>query len=319
MHNNMNAERALKILFIGSDHIGDRALLKTPYEAAYCDAFDEGCDAFPEKPLPLDAALQTFKPDAAVVGVPNTRKNIPAAEVAVMDAGIPLLIQKFRLRDFSDYEMIRGAAAQRNAQVYIGEFYRLTPVAETVRQFIRAERLGKLEYLRWTCAPNHPYAPWESTYRHLALEDLAFHHLSVMSSWMPLRPVSVYARSLSPRKGGPLGGTVYSALITTADGCVIDHCIDWHHAVERTDFYGNFSLEGERGGLFSRGGVLFFSEWSGGEAREPREVALAEAGPQTGLELFVNALRGLGDHPVSLADFDDVMHTAGLALSSAAT
>ena len=295
-----------RVLFIGSDHMEDQAQLKQPIQGAFYNGFEEA--GLQSDYASLEEAVELFRPDLAVIGVPNYRKNRPACESYLIRRKIPVLIQKFRLADHGDFTAILEEAERECTPVFVGEFYRYHPSVAAVRRLIEDGSVGEPEFLQWTCRiGGNEHGAWEAAYGDLALEDLAFHHFSAIEAMMGLEVDDVYSVSRTAQKGMPSRGTVSATAMTTKRGCLISHVIDWHAAMRETGYFGEFVLEGSRGGVSLEGESLYYRPWDGGQV----EIPLAAPDKSTALE----HLLGPEGDPVTIQRFAGVMEALGRALS----
>jgi|GEM_PF-1843786 len=276
----------MNILLIGTDNAGDWQ----PYTDAHCFAFFDGFDELAHAEgshvnfirnnchvyARLDAALEAFHPDLAAIHVPNFAKNNLAYEISLLKRGIPVYESKLRLRGRQDYNTLHLHVQTSRATVHIGEFYRYDPRVLAVKRLLDSGAIGKPEQMRWRCGlSDGAFSPWETTYTHLAQEDLAYHHYSVMHLLLNLTGAEILTRSASPEKAAPLTGTVSDTLLTTASGCRVSHSIDWHNTMAATDYLGNFYIDGTRGGVVVEGGNVYTQQWGGERMAVPVAVGIS--------------------------------------------
>ncbi len=259
----------------------------------------------------LDQALADFQPDLAVIGVPNIRKNQFDIERKLLGRGIPVLEYKLRLRDIASLrDFLRDYAAQ-DVPVYIGEPYAYTPCVLQLKKEMQDWPLGQVEHLRWRCAIGGGSYDWMRHYEHLSLEDLGLHHFSVIHSLFDMKDASVVSRSLSPRKGDGMTGTVCDSWIAWPDGLTATHSIDWINALDETDYFGTVALECEHGGALIKNERLYMGKWG----EEMREVPFAGKRPDPLTEMIALLEKGTQPHFMkSIADFSPVMEKIDSAL-----
>jgi predicted dehydrogenase len=316
----------MKLLFIGTDEANQWKDLVPGQEIAFLDAFRENestrkeykwlwQDAVPVKNL--EEGLGRFKPDFAVIGVPNYRKNDPRIEAALLEGGIPFYIHKFRTACPEDFEKTYAVQRTTGLDVLVGEAYRYNPVVLTVKAFLETAGFGRAEFLKWDSrVAESMVCEWEAAYPNIALGDLALHHFSAIQTLTGLDTVSVYARSLSPRKGSTAAGSLSVTLMETAGGLLIQHTINWHNSMGKTSYLGDFSVECEKGGVAVLDGRVFVRPW--GEAE--REIPLLPGVPSPASRAFAYfRSRQEGHKPYSIEDFAPVMRAVHLALESAAS
>lgn len=209
----------------------------------------------------LDEALREFRPELAVIGVPNIRKNRFDIERRLIDRGIPILEYKLRLSDIDSLRDFLREPALDSVPVYIGEPYVYTPCVLQLHKELANGALGEPEYLRWRCALGGGAYGWMQHYEHLSLEDLGLHHFSVLHFLFGLADASVVSRSLSPSKGEGMTGTVCDSWLSWPGGFAATHGIDWINAVDETDYLGTIALECTRGAALIRGEKLYMGQW----------------------------------------------------------
>lgn len=316
----------MKILIIGLE-CGGFAKQRFPLQEetyAYCSAFGAETPGYAEeleqwKQLgisafdTLDAALKIFQPDLAVIGVPNMVKNDLSMERKLLQKNIPVMEYKFRIKDYEAFHYFAQEVKENNSPLYVGEPYLYRDCVRFLRSAMPAWALGPVEHVRWRCVRDGEGTPWMQTYRHLALEDLGLHHLSVLHSLLNLTGAAVQARSLSPQKGGCLTGTVCEEWLKLSSGATVSHSIDWNGAVEETDWLGTVCMECEHGGVLVKDSRIWLQRW--GES--PKEVLwkLESLNP---LEDMLALLRqGKSENILSLAEFMPVIETIEEAIHSA--
>jgi predicted dehydrogenase len=316
----------MKILFIGTDEANQWRELIPGHGIAFFDAFREDdsfrkeCDWLWQGAVPigsLDEGLDRFKPDFAVIGVANYRKNDPAIEAALLEQGIPFYIHKFRVACHGDFETTYTLQRKTGIDVLVGEAYRYNPVVLTVKTFLDSAGFGKPEFLKWdSWVAESMVCEWEAAYPNVALEDLALHHFSAIQTLTGLDTVSVYARSLSPRKGLPATGSLSATLMETKTGLLIQHTINWHNSMGETSYLGDFSIGCEKGGVSVINGRVFVKPW--GETE--REIPLVPGIPSPAARAF-EYFRSGGKvpKPYSIEEFAPVIRNVHYALESSAS
>jgi predicted dehydrogenase len=316
----------MKIVFIGTDEVNQWRDLVPGQDIAFFDAFREDdssrkeCAWLWQGAVPiksLDEGLERFKPDFAVIGVPNYRKNNPQIEAALLTQGIPFYIHKFRVACRGDFEKTYAVQRKTGVDVLVGEAYRYNPVVLTVKTFLDSAGFGKPEFLKWDSrVAEGKVWEWEAAYPNVALEDLALHHFSAIQTLTGLDTVSVYARSLTPRKGLPAGGSVSAVMMETRTGLLIQHTINWHNSMGQTSYLGDFSIDCEKGGAAAINGRVFVKPWDETE----REIPLLPGIPSPAARAFEYfRSQGKVPKPYSLEDFAPVMRNIHYALDSSAS
>jgi predicted dehydrogenase len=319
----------MKILFIGTDGVEKWKPLIQGHEIAFLDGFDEKENSGAESGwlwneaarIPtLEAGLERFKPDLAVIGVPNYRKNNPGIEILLLENGIPLFEHKFRTAAPEDFEKIYAVQRRTGTGVFMGEFYRHNPVVLTAKECLVSGGFGRPEFVKWDARIEEGQIHnWEAAYPHIALEDLAPHHFSAIQFLVGLDVSSVYTKSFSPRKGRPISGTLCLTIIEA--GFLLQHTIDWHNSMTgRTSYLGDFSVACEQGGVRAVDGRVFSRRW--GEEEKEIPITGKTVSPEAQTLGFISQKSGPqpgllpGPQPFGIAEFAPVMRTIKYALDS---
>lgn len=260
----------MRILQIGFDCHGTDALFGAGHQWAGIDLFGE---LGKETPVPyaaettmfyadVETAFASFQPELVLMGINNLSKNPVELTREVIKKGVPLIISKLRLEKMSDYDALTQAASAGKAPVWIGEFYRLSATVAKARAMLNENAIGTPEQIVYQAfLPDPRIYPWMKMYPELALEDLAFHHFSVLDALTGLDGDIVHAYSRTPKKAYPATGSVCGASIDLVSGVHIEHSIHWINTVRETDFFGSLSLDGTEGGLLIENGTLYHRRW----------------------------------------------------------
>ncbi len=194
--------------------------------------------------------------DAVVFVTPNYEKLAVPLVCSALQSGLPILVQKLRISHFGDMDPIRSLNSTMRKNLYIGEQYRYLSGALALRQGVSEGLIGAVEYASWKCVLDmKARSSWMDRYHHLILEDLAYHHIgSLMAVMGPLRG-TVYARSWCPTW---LSDRAYCSLVLNSDRFSLNYDVRWGAPVQETSFFGELTLEGAKGALWTDGGQARF-------------------------------------------------------------
>ena len=161
----------LRLALVGAGLIGRRhaahvqadpglALCAVVDPAAEAQAWAEGLGAAWHPAL--DALLSGPRPDGAILATPNAL-HVPQA-LALVGAGIPVLVEKPIADSVADAERLVAAAAARGVKLLVGHHRRHNPIIAAAKQAIDARRLGRLVAVHATCwlakPPGYFDTPW---------------------------------------------------------------------------------------------------------------------------------------------------------------
>jgi predicted dehydrogenase len=205
------------------------------------------------------AALTNDPPELAAVIVPGNAKNTFHAEREVLEKGIDLVVLKLRLNSLEDVEELVRIAKISGACLYVGEFYRYLAGVRTVKLLLQENKIGLVEYVVWSC--NLPLSEdlrnlWMASYRHLTLEDLAYHHFGALHYLLGFKPTQLYAQSYEPSWTKAKSRSVVSLQAFTMQGYQLHYLTNWGSRTEPTDFLGQIRLEGADGTIELNGNQL---------------------------------------------------------------
>ena len=313
----------MKILFLGTDGLDTWEPHIEEHEIAFVNLYEE-TELYPERYAwfwakakvfeSFTMAMDIFKPQIGAIGVANFRKNRPNAEIDLLHAGADLYVYKFRLADYGYFEEILRTAAQSGRRVLIGEQYRHLPEVRAARQVIESGYIGIPELIFWDCSLDlQDLCEWEKSYTYLAVEDLALHHFSALESVIGFDVREVYAKLLSPVKSRPITGSAEISTITFKNGVVLSHIINWHNSGRDTSYFGEVSIEGEKGAVIINPAGVKKKLWGqpeqavpvGGEAFDPVRAAL---------EIFENGKKM--SEPPDIERFAKIIRTIAAAVDS---
>ena len=204
--------------------------------------------------------------DAIVFVVPNYKKIIPKLICdALTLTDKPVCILKVRVSAYEDLEPIRKLPAERRARLYIGEQYRYLPGAMAITECINNNIFGKIESISWRTVLTYEHADWMDAYDHMIFEDLSYHHFTDLIIWFNELHGSVYADSYSPAwmkkdcKG--FAGLIFK----TDSGIHMTYDVRWGAAYTDTTFFGDVTIEGDKGLLKTDGNKSVFITRNGEE------------------------------------------------------
>ncbi|QHT62332.1 Gfo/Idh/MocA family oxidoreductase [Paenibacillus lycopersici] len=191
-------------------------------------------------------ALASVAPDIACMSVPSAEKTDHEATELLLRAGIDVMAKKLRLNAMSDVNRLRAAADAGPGRLYVGEFYRYMPSVRALKRLLDQGKLGAIEQITWRCLLPIERYDWMSHYRHLSLEDLSYHHFSVLHDLFGFDPVRVYAHSYAPSFSQAGTRTVASMLAETAN-YRLNYETVWCSKRKPFSYLGEVTFEGSHG------------------------------------------------------------------------
>ncbi len=282
------------VIAIGKEALG--ACLKHPdlEPVAYMNPFplpewmpscNEGQIA-PEVPefTSLREALSQIKPEAAVISPPNFAKNDIALELALLDAGIPILCTKLRLADWRDADNLMEKSVETATSYFVGEHYHLNPAIQRAAELVPS--LGAVLSIRYrfSVPGSNDASPWMKSYREVIIEDLCYHHFAVLEFLVGLE---ISGCTVSSRAQPPFEKhkNRVDILAELSGGAVLNYSGWWGGSSRSDAWIGSIDIDGCDGCLQISGNQL----WQNGEI-----VVFDESA--SGTPFLIRAIEALWQH-----------------------
>jgi predicted dehydrogenase len=235
-------------------------------------------------------------------------------------SGLPCLVLKMRTGKHVDMTRLSELSAEQKGRLFVGDQYRYRSGAMAVMEAVRCGLAGRLEYASWHCAlPMAEHFPWAVSYAHLTLEDLAYHHLMTLSTAIGPLSGKLYASSFSP-DWAPKGEKGYCAILGRMDdGLVLQYETRWGTVVKNGNYFGEWTLEGEKGLLWTDGDCAMFSDRAGNAV--PLKVPVPRYVGWSGIvDHFCEQLMGIGNSQAgTLMDYSQFEGVLGLICAGIAS
>lgn len=206
----------------------------------------------------VEAAVAATRPDFALIAVPNYAKNDVEMESALMRAGVSILCTKLRLPDWRCAGQLEQLRARSGVDYRVGEHYHLNPVVHYARQHLAT--IGRPELLRYRFSSrlNPSGSPWMRAYREVLLEDLCYHHFSVLHFLLGFELEQCQLRSGSYSGGGGHQDRL-DLLGETTGGYCLNYSGWWGSHARPDAWLGSIDIEGKQGCLQISGDQLYLN------------------------------------------------------------
>jgi predicted dehydrogenase len=147
----------------------------------------------------LDAALGGTEADAALIATPSRLHAEHACRA--LRAGLAVLVEKPLATSIEEAERVRETSRATGRPVIVAENYRYWPAERTVRDLVRAGRIGSVDSATLVDRrnmPSHTEGPWLASIEYPQLQEIAVHHFDSLRAIVGRRPSSVAARVWNP-------------------------------------------------------------------------------------------------------------------------
>lgn len=276
----------------------------------------------------LERGGARLRPDAALVSVPNDAKTTVDAEALLLREGIDVLAGKLRLEAAEDIDRLRAAVigAAAGARLYVGEPYRDLPQVGRLKALLAEGRLGQIASVTWRCRLPYENLDWMRSYRHLALEDMAYHHFAILHELLGLHPTRLYAQSFEPAYSGAGTRSAASVLAETEEGYRLNYQTVWCSKRKPFGYLGEALLEGEQGSaVLSDEGLVLYSYFGRrknvacGPGKYEGPWALVDRWLGASIDRAAGLSQASAAAPFTFEDFEPVLRTIYMAVGSAET
>ncbi|QJD84565.1 Gfo/Idh/MocA family oxidoreductase [Cohnella herbarum] len=263
----------------------------------------------------LDEALEHTSPDVAVVSVPGGGKTTIDAEAKLLASGIDVLAKKLRLNAMNDVDRLKQACDQGSGRLYVGEHYHYLPSVRSLKKAVQDGKLGDIVQVTWRCLLPYEKYDWMKGYRHLAMEDLAYHHLGVLHDVFGFHPSTVYAQSYEPSFSQSATRTVVSMLAETEEGYRLNYQTVWCSKLKPFSYLGELSVEGSQGSVeLTEKGLKLYSYF--GRKRKVEQLDARYDGPWGLLSEWLEFTAGSTGSPFTFQSFEPVLRAIYRAVES---
>ncbi|HEX5438110.1 MAG TPA: Gfo/Idh/MocA family oxidoreductase [Gemmatimonadaceae bacterium] len=147
----------------------------------------------------LEAALAATDAQAALIATPSALHADHAC--MALEAGLAVLLEKPLATSVQDAERVLDTAQRTGKPVIVAENYRYWPAERTVRAWIQAGRIGRIDSATLVDRrhmPSHTEGPWLASIDYPQLQEIAVHHFDSLRAMFGRQPNSISARAWNP-------------------------------------------------------------------------------------------------------------------------
>lgn len=156
---------------------------------------DDGREFFSD----LETALGACRADAVLIATPSALHADHACRA--LEAGLAVMVEKPLATTVADAERVLETARTAGRPVVVAENYRYWPAERTVRDLIRAGRIGRVDsatLIDRRHMPSSTEGPWLASIEYPQLQEIAVHHFDSLRALLDRRPTRIAARAWNP-------------------------------------------------------------------------------------------------------------------------
>jgi len=251
------SQRGRRVFVVGATAPDPEAARPDLFPVGYLNPYSSGMAgrSATDNPVPVFEdvieGLENSNADLVVVDVPNTAKNpVPVLE-AVLRAGVPLAIRKLRCADWGEAAALAQIAEETGTPCFVQDQYHMGPAWQTARA--RLPEIGSIQTVSYRAAilaREEGFAPWVASYRHLMLEDLAYHHFSILHFLFGLDAAASFRSASRSLSADSAVRNAFDCLGPLANGGLLHYSACWQTSAPHTGWPGEMLVRGSRGSLF---------------------------------------------------------------------
>jgi len=211
--------------------------------------------------------------DGVVFVIPNYDKIKTALLCEALERGKTVGVLKMRANSYADLKPVRALPQEMRDRLFIGEHYQHMPGATTVKAALQQKMCGRVGLVDWQFTqPMQGRSEWMNAYHDLVPEDLSFHHFYVLAQWLEPMDLDVNARSWAPEWLDPRDKGYFDMHAKGLSGALFNYRVRWGAAQGSGNYFGDVTIEGDKGSLWTNGIQATFCPRNG-EAALLKEVA----------------------------------------------
>ncbi len=197
----------------------------------------------------LHEALATVECDTVLITA-NLEGHVPAATIA-LQAGKHVLLEKPFAPTLVEAQQLVALAQQQQRILMISQNYRFHPAVQQVKELLHEQVLGPVGAVRLVFRKSRNTAPRESNvHYHIwqpLLADMSIHHFDLMRYVLGQEATHIFCQAWNPSWSNFDGPASAAALITFADGAVVNYQGSWVSTGPQTSWAGRWQIECARG------------------------------------------------------------------------
>lgn len=204
----------------------------------------------------LQKAIDAAAADALICISPPSfhRQHVTMA----MNAGLDVICEKPVAVKLEDAVAMARTSKETGRIMAVSQNYRYRPITWTMRKLIADGEIGEIGqialdfYKGWFFETTN----FRQSMAHPLLSDMGIHHFDLLRFVTGLEAASVHGESWNPPWSQNSGDTSVSLIFTLTNGTRFVYSASWCAQGDFTDWNGNWLVEGDRGSVHYRDGIL---------------------------------------------------------------
>lgn len=190
-------------------------------------------------------AFKEIKADAAVIITPpQTHKSLA---LDALDAGLYVFMEKPITQKYDEAVELFNKSKEYDKFIMISQNYRWRPEIEAIRNCVKSNEIGTIEYGEWNFRKATKFGGWRDQYSEILIEDMSIHHFDMLRHILGKDAKSIFAKSMRPSWSWFGGNAVVSATVNFEDDTLINYFGSWVTQGKETSWNGEVRLVGSEG------------------------------------------------------------------------
>ena len=246
----------------------------------------------------LEQALDNVDADAMVCVTPPALHRKPV--VTALRAGLDVISEKPMAESMADCKAMLAAAHKAKRTYVVSQNYRYANAIHTIADLVQKGRIGAVGQVKVDFFKGVNFDGFRAAMEYPLLIDMSVHHFDLIRFLTGLNPVSVKGQAWNPPWSHYKGDCSSSLVFEMSGNARVLYNGSWCAKGDYCDWNGNWQIEGSKGTIIYRNGVVTLNEAPDGYAvkksTEIKHRTMKKNGQAYVLDNFIKCVAS-GDRP----------------------
>ncbi|MFC1462804.1 Gfo/Idh/MocA family protein [Verrucomicrobiota bacterium] len=241
----------------------------------------------------LARALKETSADALVCSTPPSihREQV----VAGLRAGLHVISEKPMAESMTDCKAMLAAARKTGSVYVVSQNYRYAPEMHTIAELVEKGAIGKIGQVKLDFYKGCGFGGFRAQMDYPLLVDMSIHHFDLVRYLTGLDPVSVRGEAWNPSWSHFKGDCSCSVVFTMSNNARVLYNGSWCAKGDYCDWNGNWIIEGTKGTILYRNGVITLNSvpdaYAVVKSREVTKRKMRRTGQSFVLDNFIKCVK----------------------------
>lgn len=263
----------------------------------------------------LAAALKEVDAEVLICSTPPSMHRTQV--VAGLRAGLHVISEKPMAEKMSDCRAML-AAAEKTGNIYVvSQNYRYQPEMHTIAELVGKGTIGEIGQVKLDFYKGVNFGGFRAEMPYPLLIDMSIHHFDLIRHLTGLDPVSVRGEAWNPSWSHYKGDCSCSVVFTMSNNARVLYNGSWCAKGDYCDWNGNWLIEGTKGTIAYRNGVITLNDvpeaYAVTKSREATKRKMRNTHQSAVLDNFIKCVKS-GNRPNT--DVHDNIHSVGMVFAA---